>query len=86
MNGTAGKIWRVVHTPEQREYYHNTQTNGTSWVKPDELLTPAQLATGWTQTSDSNGKPYWYEKANTANTAWSPPAGWNEAPRPDPSE
>ena len=48
MNGSA--VWAVTRTPEGREYYYNQETKKTQWVKPDELLTPAQLATGWTET------------------------------------
>lgn len=42
MNGTA-MVWQTLQSDDKRSYYWNKETNTTSWVKPDELLTPAQV-------------------------------------------
>jgi len=82
MNGIAsGAVWREASDPKsKRPYYYNTQTNETVWNRPDALLTPAQLATGWAETSAADGRPYWFNKEDRSKTSWSPPEGWNTAP------
>ena len=82
MNGAAGAAdWQTVRSGP-RSYYYHTQTKETSWTKPDALLTPAQLATGFTETTHTDGKPYWFKKANKTETTWNPPPGWNVEPPP----
>jgi len=82
MNGAA-PAWQIHKTKEGRPYYHNPDTKATVWIKPDELLAPHQLATGWAETSTNEGKQYWFLKADRNKTAWDPPQGWNAPPRAD---
>ncbi|PSK37442.1 hypothetical protein B9Z65_2184 [Elsinoe australis] len=83
MNGSAGGAWsETKDTNTGRPYYWNKENNSTSWIKPDELLTPSQRSTGWTQTSTPDGKVYWFNKSNKSETAWTPPSGWEDAPPP----
>jgi len=86
MNGAAS-VFSVYHTPEGREYYYNNENKQTQWVKPDVLLTPAQVATGWSITTSPEGKTYWFNKSDRNQTSWNAPEGWNtEAPKNDSSE
>jgi len=38
-------IWQACTTPEGQEYYFNTETNETSWEKPEELMTEEEKET-----------------------------------------
>ena len=35
----AATIWQACKTPDGYDYYFNTESNETSWDKPDELMT-----------------------------------------------
>ncbi|KAK8196597.1 U1 snRNP protein [Zalaria obscura] len=78
MNGTA-MVWQTLQSDDKRSYYWNKETNTTSWVKPDELLTPAQRATGYAETSAAGGRTYWYRKDDKSVTTWEAPPGWFES-------
>ncbi|PNS19775.1 hypothetical protein CAC42_7742 [Sphaceloma murrayae] len=81
MNGSAAEQWSETPDPKTGRPYYYSKSGKTQWHKPDELLTSSQLATGWTQTSTQENKPYWYNKGNRNETSWTPPAGWeDEAP------
>ena len=36
-------LWQEARNPEGRVYYYNTQTKATQWIKPIELMTPAEV-------------------------------------------
>ena len=79
MSAAGATGWReTIDKSSNRPYFYQQGTQQTSWVKPDELLTPAQLATGWAETSDGNGRRYWYNKEDRNTTAWQPPSGWSD--------
>lgn len=38
-------LWQTHLDPKsQKPYYHNKQTNVTTYIVPDDLLTPAQVS------------------------------------------
>ncbi|KAF1837195.1 U1 snRNP-associated protein Usp104 [Decorospora gaudefroyi] len=44
-------VWRACTSKDGKQYYHNTATGSTTWVKPDELKDDVERAltgTGWT--------------------------------------
>ena len=57
MNGAAsGSAWKVTQDPGSgRPYYYKAGTKETAWVKPDELLTSAQVSA---ECSDVNRSIY----------------------------
>lgn len=81
MDATPGnQQWLVANTDTGRPYYYISGSSQTTWNKPDALLTPNQLATGWTETTTGppDQKPYWFLKSDTNQTSWTPPEGWLE--------
>jgi hypothetical protein len=44
-------VWQQLTTKEGLDYYYNTETQATSWDKPEELMTDAEL--------NSRGSWYW---------------------------
>ena len=36
-------VWQALLTDDGLEYYVNTETNETTWEKPEELMTTAEL-------------------------------------------
>lgn len=36
-------VWQALKTKEGLDYYFNTETNETTWDKPEELMTPEEL-------------------------------------------
>ena len=70
--------WMTHKNAEGREYYHNTDTNETSWTKPQELMAPGEdraLAAGssnWQEFTTSAGKKYYYNSV-TKQTTWTIP-------------
>lgn len=82
MNGAAAG-WQTLDDPKTKKpYYYNPKTNVTTYIVPDDLLTPAQLATGWAKTTAEGGRPYYFRKDDKNTTSWSPPEGWDAAPPP----
>ena len=45
-NGVAASpgLWSEARNAEGRVYYYNTVTKATQWVKPAELMTPAEVS------------------------------------------
>lgn len=83
----ASEWSRHVDTGSGRPYWHNSQTNQTTWNDPASAPAPAPApmparqptpalsaaAPEWTQHSDPNsGRAYWHNKT-TGATSWSPP-------------
>ncbi|KAF2637081.1 hypothetical protein P280DRAFT_472597 [Massarina eburnea CBS 473.64] len=69
-----GPVWKTLKSGE-KEYYHNTLTNQTTWDKPEELLTEderAMLGTPWMQYKNADGRPYWAHR-ETKQTTWDVP-------------
>jgi pre-mRNA-processing factor 40 len=46
INGISGPpaLWQEARNAEGRVYYYNVQTKATQWVKPLELMTPAEVS------------------------------------------
>jgi len=77
MSSSAVSKWAEHRTPEGKVYYHNTETNETSWEKPDELKTGQERAVGaaqtaWKEFTAASGKKYFYN-AETKVTTWEMP-------------
>ena len=75
--------WAEHRTPDGKVYYHNAETNVTSWDKPDELKAgqerapaaqPAATApkSKWAEHRTAEGKIY-YHNTETNVTAWEKP-------------
>lgn len=80
--GAEFRLWSNHKDKDERPYWHNSQTKISTYNKPDGAMTPAQRATGWSQTSiaakdGERTKIYWFNKSNTSQTSWSPPEGWD---------
>ena len=77
MNGTAG--WKIAHRPDGRPYWY--KGTETTWIKPEELYTPQQRASGWKETNvpEAPFKSYWFRKDDNSKTQWEPPAEWQDA-------
>lgn len=76
MNGTTPAWQTYNNADEQRPYYYNVATKETTWVKPDDLLTPPQRASGWSETTVKGGRVYWFRKDDRNKTTWDAPPEW----------
>ncbi|CAJ0939127.1 unnamed protein product, partial [Mesorhabditis belari] len=76
----ADSPWTAHRAEDGRTFYHNKITNKSTWIKPDELKTPAErLVTGkWKLAMSEQGKPYYYN-TETKETTWTMPEGFNDA-------
>lgn len=46
INGAGGPpaLWSEARNADGRVYYYNTQTKATQWMKPQELMSPAEVS------------------------------------------
>ena len=83
MNGLppAPKTWQEARTPEGRAYYYNPITRETTWQKPKEFMSPAELhlaSLPWKEYSTPEGRKY-YSHSETKKTVWEMPDEYREA-------
>ncbi|CAG0903191.1 unnamed protein product [Darwinula stevensoni] len=67
--------WTEHKAPDGRTYYYNSMTKESSWEKPDELETPAELLLSkcpWKEYKAENGKTY-YHNVDTKDSSWTLP-------------
>ncbi|KAJ8916560.1 hypothetical protein NQ315_000204, partial [Exocentrus adspersus] len=68
----VGEQWTEHKAPDGRTYYYNSVTKQSSWQKPDQLKTPAELLLSqcpWKEYTADNGKIY-YHNINTKESRW----------------
>lgn len=66
--------WKEFTTSDGRKYYHNAETNQTSWEKPETLKSQDEKALGpWTEFKTADGKTYYYNTL-TRETSWEKPS------------
>ncbi|THX81939.1 hypothetical protein D6D05_04025 [Aureobasidium pullulans] len=69
--------WQILLDKKtNKPYYYNRSANINTYTVPDDLLTPAQKATGWAQTTADGGRVYFFRKDDKTKTSWTPPPGW----------
>ena len=58
INGAGGHpaLWSEARNADGRVYYYNTQTKATQWMKPQELMSPAEVSCA--ATLESLSLPY----------------------------
>ncbi|XP_023018687.1 pre-mRNA processing factor 40 isoform X2 [Leptinotarsa decemlineata] len=64
--------WTEHKAPDGRTYYYNSVTKQSSWQKPDQLKTPAELLLSqcpWKEYTSDNGKIY-YHNVTTKESRW----------------
>ncbi|CAH0549559.1 unnamed protein product [Brassicogethes aeneus] len=69
--GTAD-AWTEHKSPDGRTYYYNGATKQSSWQKPDQLKSPAEMLLSqcpWKEYTADNGKIY-YHNINTKESRW----------------
>ncbi|XP_056643050.1 pre-mRNA-processing factor 40 homolog A isoform X1 [Diorhabda sublineata] len=67
-----GSEWSEHKAPDGRTYYYNSATKQSSWQKPDQLKTPAELLLSqcpWKEYTADSGKIY-YHNVNTKESRW----------------
>ncbi|UYV61633.1 PRPF40A [Cordylochernes scorpioides] len=67
--------WTEHKAPDGRTYYYNHATKQSSWEKPDELKTHAELLLSqcpWKEFKSDSGKVYYYN-VNTKESVWTQP-------------
>ncbi|XP_042206058.1 pre-mRNA-processing factor 40 homolog A-like isoform X2 [Homarus americanus] len=68
-------VWTEHKAPDGRVYFYNTLTRQSSWEKPDELKTSAELLLSqcpWKEYKSESGKTY-YHNVNTKESRWTVP-------------
>ncbi|XP_071534468.1 pre-mRNA-processing factor 40 homolog B isoform X13 [Panulirus ornatus] len=68
-------VWTEHKAPDGRIYFYNTVTRQSSWEKPDELKTPAELLLSqcpWKEYKSESGKTY-YHNVQTKESRWTIP-------------
>uniref|UniRef100_G1KIH0 Pre-mRNA-processing factor 40 homolog A n=1 Tax=Anolis carolinensis TaxID=28377 RepID=G1KIH0_ANOCA len=67
--------WSEHRAPDGRVYYYNSETKQSSWEKPDELKSKAELLLSrcpWREYRSETGKPYYYN-TQTKESRWTRP-------------
>ena len=41
--GQPPTVWQEHRTPEGRAYFYNSATKETTWTKPEEMMSPAEV-------------------------------------------
>mmetsp|Transcript_268 Transcript_268/g.363 ORF Transcript_268/g.363 Transcript_268/m.363 type:complete len:615 (-) Transcript_268:7-1851(-) len=74
-NPNARYNWAEYATPEGRKYYFNRVTGVTTWEKPNELKSAAELvlASNWKEYIADNGRKYYYNSV-TQESVWEEPS------------
>ncbi|GLV38235.1 pre-mRNA processing factor 40 [Carabus blaptoides fortunei] len=70
--GTEAERWTEHKAPDGRIYFYNSLTKQSSWQKPDQLKTPAELLLSqcpWKEYATDNGKIY-YHNVSTKESRW----------------
>lgn len=55
-------MWTEHKSPDGRTYYYNTETKQSTWEKPDDLKTPAEVEVLGLEIRDRSvdqGTPFW---------------------------
>lgn len=72
--------WESNH---QRSYYHNAESNETTWEKPRGLLAPEPPPPPlWSEHWDAKHKRHYYHNRTTGETTWERPDDMHQVPRP----
>uniref|UniRef100_A0A670KFG8 Pre-mRNA-processing factor 40 homolog A n=1 Tax=Podarcis muralis TaxID=64176 RepID=A0A670KFG8_PODMU len=67
--------WTEHRAPDGRVYYYNSETKQSSWEKPDELKSKAELLLSrcpWREYHSETGKPYYYN-TQSKESRWTRP-------------
>ncbi|XP_060108588.1 pre-mRNA-processing factor 40 homolog B [Heteronotia binoei] len=67
--------WSEHRAPDGRIYYYNSETKQSSWEKPDELKSKAELLLSrcpWREYRSETGKPYYYN-SQSKESRWTRP-------------
>ncbi|KAF2347490.1 FF domain [Trinorchestia longiramus] len=68
-------VWTEHKAGDNRVYYYNSVTKQSSWEKPDELKSPAELLLSqcpWKEYKSESGKTY-YHNVHTKESRWTIP-------------
>nr|XP_028577246.1 pre-mRNA-processing factor 40 homolog B isoform X4 [Podarcis muralis] len=71
----AKPSWTEHRAPDGRVYYYNSETKQSSWEKPDELKSKAELLLSrcpWREYHSETGKPYYYN-TQSKESRWTRP-------------
>lgn len=73
--------WKKYISPKGKPYYHNSDTNTTTWTKPSDFTEPAPTTNNsseqsnlYVKVTNAKGKVYYYNQA-TNETCWVVPEG-----------
>ncbi|XP_064408512.1 pre-mRNA-processing factor 40 homolog B isoform X1 [Latimeria chalumnae] len=67
--------WTEHKAPDGRTYFYNSETKQSTWEKPDELKSKAELLLSqcpWKEYKSDTGKPYYYNSQNK-ESRWTKP-------------
>ncbi|XP_020641514.2 pre-mRNA-processing factor 40 homolog B isoform X1 [Pogona vitticeps] len=73
--GRKKPAWSEHRAPDGRVYYYNSETKQSSWEKPDELKSKAELLLSrcpWREYRSETGKPYYYN-TQSKESRWTRP-------------